>query len=179
MKVFFTLLLAGLLLLMLEGALATLLSPPWCPDLRLLAVISIGLRWRGLAPGLALAYLLGSSADVLSGSLMGLHALLSILTFLSAVFAGRQLNLKGRFPLMAFAASVSLFYGLALYAVSSFFVSGIEFVPQWLFENLLHSLVNGLFAPLVFEAFSRLAVWAGADDSSERALFLETSRGPM
>jgi rod shape-determining protein MreD len=179
MKVFFTLLLAGVLVLMLEGALATILPPPWCPDLRLLAVICIGLRWQGLAPGLALAYFLGSSADVLSGSLMGLHALLSMLAFVSAVFAGRQLNLKGLFPLMAFSASVSLFYGLALYAVSIFFVSGIEFVPQWLWENLLHSLVNGLFAPLVFEIFTRLAVWAGADDSSERALFLETSRGPM
>jgi len=179
MKVFFTLLMAGVLVLMLEGALATILPPPWCPDLRLLAVICIGLRWQGLAPGLALAYILGSSADVLSGSLMGLHALLSMLAFLSAVFAGRQLNLKGLFPLMAFAASVSLFYGLALYAVSIFFVSGIQFVPQWLWENLLHSLVNGLFAPLVFEALTRLAVWAGADDSSERALFLETSRGPM
>ena len=179
MKVFFTLLLAGVLVLMLEGALATILPPPWCPDLRLLAVICIGLRWHGLAPGLVLAYLLGFSADVLSGSLMGLHALLSMLTFLSAVFTGRQLNLKGLFPLMAFAASVSLFYGLALYAVSIFFVSGIQFVPQWLWENLLHSLVNGLFAPLVFEVLSRLAVWAGADDSSERALFWETSRGPM
>jgi len=178
MKVFFTLLSAGLLVLMLEGALATLLPPPWCPDLRLLAVISIGVRWRGLAPGLVLAYLLGSSADIVSGSLMGLHALLSILTFLSAVFAGRQLNLKGPLPLMAFAAAVSVFYGLALYAVSSFFVSGIEFSPRWLLANFLHALVNGLLAPVVFDAFSRLAVWAGADDSSERALFLETPRGP-
>ena len=111
-------------------------------------MICIGLRWQGLAPGLALAYLLGSSADVLSGSLMGLHALLSMLTFLSAVFAGRQLNLKGLFPLMAFAASVSLFYGLALYAVSIF-------LREW--DPIRSPMALGKHSSLVGEWFVRPA----------------------
>jgi cell shape-determining protein MreD len=116
-KVFFSLFLAGLLTLLLQGALAMIIPPPWCPDLLLLAVISIGLRWWGLARGLVLAYLLGFAADILSGSLVGSHALLGMLAFMSAVLAGRQLNLKGTLSLAVFGWAVSFFYGLALYAV--------------------------------------------------------------
>lgn len=178
MKVFLTLFLAGLLAIMLGGVLATVVSPPWAPDLGLLAVISIGLRWRGLTLGLVLAYLLGSSVDVLSGSLMGLHALLFLLTFMSAVFAGRQLNLKGKIPQVSFVAAVSFSYGLSLYLVSAFFLSGIEIGFRWFFENLIHSAVNGLLAPVAVDLFSRAAVWAGGDDSSERALYIETPVRP-
>ena len=39
---------AGLLALVLQGALATLLVPPWCPDLVLLVLIAIALRWEGV-----------------------------------------------------------------------------------------------------------------------------------
>lgn len=178
MKVFLALFLAALLAVMLEGALATIIMPPWAPDLGLLAVISIGLRWRGLALGLVLAYLLGSSVDVLSGSLMGLHALLFVFTFMSAVFAGRQLNLKGTIPLVGFYVAVSFSYGLSLYLVSTFFLTGIEIGLRWFVENLIHSVVNGLLAPVAVDLFSRIAVWAGGDDSSERALYIETPVRP-
>ena len=175
MKVFFSLFLAGLLTLLLQGALAMIIPPPWCPDLLLLAVISIGLRWWGLARGLVLAYLLGFAADILSGSLMGSHALLGMLAFMSAVLAGRQLNLKGTLSLAVFGWAVSFFYGLALYAISSVFLGGMELSLRWLVENFVHASVNGLLTPLAFKIFSRLAVWAGADDSSERALYIETA----
>jgi cell shape-determining protein MreD len=174
-KVFFSLFLAGLLTLLLQGALAMIIPPPWCPDLLLLAVISIGLRWWGLARGLVLAYLLGFAADILSGSLVGSHALLGMLAFMSAVLAGRQLNLKGTLSLAVFGWAVSFFYGLALYAISSVFLGGMELSLRWLVENFVHASVNGLLTPLAFEIFSRLAVWAGADDSSERALYIETA----
>ncbi len=49
-----TLLGLGVAVLVLQGALATVLPPPWCPDLALLVLIGIGLRWSGLAGGLLL-----------------------------------------------------------------------------------------------------------------------------
>ena len=131
-----------------------------------------------MARGLLFAYLLGSSVDVLSGSLMGLNALLYLLIFISAVFAGRQLNLKGALPVIAFVASVSFLYGLGLYLISTFFITGIEFSFHWIAENFMHALVTGVLAPLTAEIFSRVAVWAGADDSSERALYIETPVRP-
>lgn len=178
MKLFFALLVVALFMLMLEGALAIIVPPPWCPDLGLLAVVSVGLRWTGLAWGLVFAYVLGSAADVLSGSLMGLHALLSTFVFMAAVFAGRQLNLKGSLPLVTFAAAVSFSYGLAVYGISSFFIGGIEFSLSWLLANFVHALVNGFLAPLAFAGFSRLAVRAGATDASDRALYIENPGRP-
>ncbi len=178
MKLFLALLIAALFLLMAEGALAVIVPPPWCPDLGLLAIVSVGLRWRGLAWGLVFAYILGSAADVMSGSLMGLHALLSTFVFMAAVFAGRQLNLKGSFPLVAFTGFVSFSYGLAVYGISRFFIGGIEFSLSWVLANFVHALVNGLLAPLAYAGFSRLAVWAGATDASERALYIENPGRP-
>ena len=178
MKVFITLFLVALVALVLQGALATLVPPPWCPDLLLLALISMGLRWRGLSRGLVLAYLLGFAADVLSGSLMGTHALLGMLAFVSAVLAGRQLNLKGFLPLAVFGGSVSFLYGVLLFGISSVFLGATEFSFRWLLDNLIHASLNGLLTPLGFELFSRLAVWAGADDSSDRALYIETAGRP-
>ena len=178
MKVFLALFLVALLAVMLEGSLATIAPPPWSPDLGLLSVISVGLRWRGMAMGLVFAYMLGSSVDALSGSLMGLNALLYLFVFMSAIFAGRQLNLKGAFPVMAFAASVSFLYGFGLYLISTFFINGIEFSLRWFIESFLHALVNGVVAPLIVGIFSRVAVWAGADDSSERSLYIDTPVRP-
>ena len=175
MKVFLTLFAVTLFMLMLEGALAVIVPPPWCPDLGLLALVAVGLRWSGLARGLVFAYLVGSSADVLSGSLMGLHALLSMAVFTLAVFAGRQLNLKGSLPLVAFTLAVSFAYGLAVYGISNFFLTGIDLGLSGVLANFVHAVVNGLLAPAFFSGFSRLAAWAGAADGAEKSLHIETS----
>lgn len=166
----------GVLALVLQGALATVVSPPWCPDLGLLVVLSIGLRWRGLAVGLALAAALGFAADLLSGSLVGQHALLRLIAFSSAFLAGRQLNLKGSLPLVVFAMSVSFVYGVAVYAVSTFFVGAGAPSFAWLFDGVWHALVNGVAAPGVFSIVSRLASWAGGDDALSRTLHIDAHR---
>jgi rod shape-determining protein MreD len=179
LKTFITLLLVGLCALMLEGALATIFPPPWCPDLAFLVVVSVGLCRRGLIPGLLFAYLLGSSIDVLSGSLMGLHALLSIFAFMAAAFAGSQLNLKSTFSLMGFVASLSVVYGLSLYLLSSFFSEGIDLGLVWIIETFVHAAINALAAPFVVDGISRLVAWSGTDDSQERALYLESVGKPL
>ncbi|MDE0884244.1 MAG: hypothetical protein OSB70_01795 [Myxococcota bacterium] len=179
MKTFLTLLLAGLCALMLEGVLARVFSPPWCPDLGFLVVVSIGLCLRDLIPGLFLAYLLGSSVDVLSGSLAGLQALLCVISFLSAFFAASQLNLKSTLSLMAFVASLSFVYGISLFVISSLFVENIDLSWRWVLENSLHAWINGLTVPFVVEGVERLVAWSGDDDSQERSLYIESPMRPL
>ena len=94
----------GVLALVIQSALATFVPPPYCPDLGLLVVIAIGLRWRGLTVGLLLAALLGFAADIMSGTLMGQHALLRMVAFASAF---SRSGVRKTSPSSAFAASVT------------------------------------------------------------------------
>jgi rod shape-determining protein MreD len=168
----------GLLALIMQGAIATFLPPPWSPDLGLLVVLCIGLRWRGLAAGLCLATALGFCADLLSGSLMGQHALLRLLAFSAAFFAGRQLNLKGSLPMVVFAFVVTIGYGFALLAVSTFFVGTGELGVRWLVDLLLHGLVNGIVAPWISAFVNRVASWVGEGESSTRSLHIDPHGRP-
>ncbi len=53
----------GVLALVLQGAVATIVPPPLCPDFALLVVIAIALHWQRAASGLLLAFTLGYAAD--------------------------------------------------------------------------------------------------------------------
>jgi cell shape-determining protein MreD len=75
---FLAVLFLGLAMTMIQGAIPFVISPPWCPDLCMLVVIAVGLYWRRWYSGLLLAMALGFFADVLSGSLLGTHALVSL-----------------------------------------------------------------------------------------------------
>jgi rod shape-determining protein MreD len=168
----------GLLALIVQGALATIAPPPFTPDLALLVVLCIGLRWRGLTAGLCLAAALGFCADLLSGSLMGQHALLRLLAFSSAFFAGRQLNLKGSLPLVVFAFVVTVVYGLALLTVSTFFIGAGELAVRWVADLILHAGVNAIVAPWVYTAVGRVSGWIGEGEVSGRSLHIDPHGRP-
>jgi cell shape-determining protein MreD len=179
MKRFFVMAGAGVMALVLQGALATFVPPPFCPDFGLLVLMAIGIYWRGLALGLVLAAGLGFAADLLSGSLMGQHSLLRLLVFVSSFFAGRQLNLKGALPQVLFAAGVTIFYSMALVSVSAFFMGGSGLGWGGVMTLLQHAAVNGLVAPLIYSIVARTIVWLGEEDASVRALNIEPHRGPV
>jgi cell shape-determining protein MreD len=166
------LLAAGLLALVVQGALATLLVPPWCPDLALLVLIGIGLRWEGGAGGLLLAATLGYATDLLSGSLLGQHAILALFAFSSTRIATRHLNLQGPWPLAFFAACVSLLFGFAMLAITGFFVGGAQLAWGWLAAQLIHAAVTGAFAPGISAAVGRLADWVADDEGGYRPIAL-------
>ena len=146
----------GLAALVMQGVLATLLPPPWCPDLALLVLIGIGLRWENLSTGLPLAALLGYATDLLSGSLLGQHALLNPAVFAGTLLATRQLNLRGSWPLAFFAAGLAFTNGVAMLAITGFFIGGVEIRVGWLSAQLIHAGVTGVTAPLVSAAVGRL-----------------------
>ena len=169
------LLLLGFLAVVVQGALATVVHPPWCPDLALLVVLAIGLRWEGVASGLFLVSALGYAADVASGGLRGGHALLRMFVFISARLAARQLNLIGSFPLASFAAGLSIAYGLAVVGLTRFFTGAG--LPSWgWFDLLPHAIVNALAAPLVLAIVGRLLTLLGDDDEARHSLSLGSGR---
>ena len=89
MKATLAVLLLGFAALVVQGALARTIPPPWCPDLALLVVIGVGLRWPGFLAGLLIAVPLGYAMDLLSGSLMGQHAFMRLVTYMIAAVASR------------------------------------------------------------------------------------------
>ncbi len=177
MKRVSTLLGLGVVALVVQGALATLVSPPWCPDLALLVLIGIGLRWDGITAGLLLAAFLGYATDLLSGSLLGQHALLDLFAFTGTGVAARQLNLRGSWPLAFFAVAVTFLFGLAMLAITGFFVGGAELRLGWLGSQAIHALVTGACAPGVSALVGRASSWAD-DDPGHRSLGLDTVRRP-
>jgi cell shape-determining protein MreD len=173
----FALLALGVAALVLQGAVATVLPPPWCPDLALLVLVGIGLRWRGLASGLLFAASLGYARDLLSGSLLGQHALLHLFAFTGTVFATRHLNLRGAWPLLVFATALTALYGLAMLALTGFFVGGVRVSLGWLAAQLIHGAVTGLCAPLVSALVGRAFDWVD-DEPGRRSLGLGPARRP-
>ncbi len=167
----------GVAALVVQGVLATLVSPPWCPNLALLVLIGIGLRWDGIAAGLLLAAILGYATDLLSGSLLGQHALLGLFAFTGTGIAARQLNLRGSWPLAFFAVAVTFLYGLVMLAITGFFVGGAELRLGWLGSQMAHALVTGACAPSVSALVGRVSGWAD-DDPGHRSLGLDAVRRP-
>jgi rod shape-determining protein MreD len=163
----------GWMALVVQGAVSTFLPPPYCPDLGLLVVIAIGLSWERAASGLVLAFALGLTADMMSGSLIGQHALLRLAAYTAARLASRQLNLRGALPLAVFAGALSIVDAFAVLALTTFFTGSGSVGLGWIVDALQHGLVNAALAPSVSVLVERAGVWAGADDGSRRPLRLE------
>jgi rod shape-determining protein MreD len=168
----------GWFALIAQGAVATFVPARFCPDLGLLVVVGMGLHWRGVTGGLAMATLLGYTADLLSGSLLGQHALLRLLAFAAARLASRQLNLRGSLPLAVFAAGLTFAYALAAWTLSSFFTGTPVFAWGGLRDALPHALINAALAPWASWLVERFAGWLGDDDSARRTLRFEPGGRP-
>jgi rod shape-determining protein MreD len=170
-------LLVGLLALMVQGALARVLPPPWCPDLAWLVVVALGLRWPNFLSGLGLAVLLGFAMDLVSGSLMGQHALMRLVTYLAAALAARQLDLSGVYPVSVFVFVAMFGYGLAIVGTLSFFVGspGISLDVVW--QSACHALVNVLAAMPVLAIVERLLLRFSEEDLARRSWPMGLQRG--
>lgn len=173
MKRILGMLVAGLLVLALQGALATFLPPALCPDLGLLFVLAVGLCWEGAASGLVVAALLGYAADLLSGSMLGQHALLRLLVFSTAFLTCRQINLRGALPLVSFAAAVCVAYALGAAVLTAFFWGEEALRPGWLGDLLPHVLVTAILAPWAASSVGWLWAWLGDEAAGRRSLQLD------
>jgi rod shape-determining protein MreD len=168
-KSFPALLLVGFLALVLQGALARMIPPPWCPDLGWLVVVALGLRWPRFVPGLFVAVILGYSMDLVSGSLMGQHALMRVLTYLAAALAARQLDLSGGLPVAILVFGATVVYGVTVVALLSFFVGseGVDF--SVLVDAMGHGIANVIAAGPVLALVERILVRLSDEEVGRRA----------
>ena len=161
MKSTFAVLALGLATLMIQGGLARALPPPWCPDLAWLVVVGIGLRWPGFVSGFALATVLGFAMDAVSGSLLGQHALLRVVSYLAAAIAGRQLDLSGGVSIALLTFALSLAYGFGVVATRSVFLGpetvGIEMVAVAVAQGFVNMLCASPIVGIVERIVNRFA----------------------
>lgn len=153
--------LAGLALgsLVLQCLLAALLPPALVPDLTLLVTVIAAVEAPAL-PALLLAASLGFGMDVLSGSLLGEHALLRILVFAATRFVSAQFHLERGLPLATYCLAIGLLAPLGLAALSRLFTGqsllGVEALPTLtlrasvgaLLATSVHRVVGATFAAL-------------------------------
>ena len=178
MKRTLALLLIGIAAPMVQGAANTFVPARFTPDLGFLIVIALGLHWRSVAGGLAISAALGFVADLLSGSLLGEHALLRLLTFGVARFASRHLNLRGSLPQAIFVLFFTAVNVVGIGLLNTFFTSGGGFDMVTLRDLLPHASVNALFAPLISRVVEAVATTLGDDESGRRLSSLEPRSRP-
>lgn len=169
MKSFPVLIVLGFLALMVQGAIARMLPPPWCPDLGWLVVVALGLRWPRFLPGALAAMTLGYGMDLVSGSLMGQHAFLRLLTYLAAAFAARQLDLSGGIPTSIFVFAATMVYGVSVVSMLSFFVGAEGFDFRVLSDAFCHGLANVVAAGPVISLVERILVQFSDQEVARRA----------
>ena len=178
MKRTLVLLLIGIAAPMVQGAVNTFVPARFTPDLGFLIVIALGLHWRSAAGGLVVSVVLGFVADLLSGSLLGEHALLRLMAFGVARSASRHLNLRGSLPQAIFVLFFTGVNALGIGLLNTFFTSGGGFDIVTLRDLLPHASVNALFAPLVSRVVEAVATSLGDDEGGRRTLHLEPRSRP-
>jgi rod shape-determining protein MreD len=170
------LLLVGITAMVLQGAINAFVPARFTPDLGFLVVIALGLRWRSAAGGLVLAALLGFVADVLSGSLLGEHALMRIFAYACARAVSRQLNLRGVVPQVIFVLAFTLVNAFGVNSLDLFFRSGGGAGGPLLRDAIPHAFANALFAPVVSSLVESLVLALGSDEAGRNLLRLEPRR---
>jgi rod shape-determining protein MreD len=163
----------GIAALIIQGAIARFIPAPFCPDLALLVVIGLGLRWPRPTTGVLIAVVLGFSMDLVSGSLMGQHALLRLFVFAGAFVASHQLNLSGSMPVITLTFATTVLYSMGLGATSSFFLGSAGGGFGWVMEAAWHGAVNALLANVVVAMVARVLDWTSDDEGSRRSFSLD------
>ncbi|MFK7896785.1 MAG: hypothetical protein AB8G23_13165 [Myxococcota bacterium] len=169
MKANVAVLLFGLFALMIQGALARTLPPPWCPDLAWLVVIGVGLRWPTFLSGLLIAVVLGYAMDLVSGSLMGQHAFMRLVSYLAAALASRQLDLSGAIPVSIFVFGMTFVYGVMIVATLAFFVGSDGMGFTIVGSAMGHAVANVLAAGPIIAIVDKIVARLAEDDGSRRA----------
>jgi len=154
-----------------------LIPPPWCPDLAWLVVIGVGLRWPGFLPGLLVVVPLGYAMDLLSGSLMGQHAFLRVLSYLVAAIASRQLDLTGGLPVSIFVFGMTIFYGLGIVATLSLFVGSEATSFGVLTSAVGHGVANVIAAGPMIAMVERIIARFSDEELGRRVELPLTGRG--
>ncbi len=176
MRGLLSLLLLGMAVLVVQGTLATFLPVYLLPDLVFLVVVGAAIAMGGVE-GLAAAALLGWAMDLVSGALLGQHALLLALAYTTTRIANLQLNLLRALPRVAFVAGLSLAYDLGHAGLGHLFAGATA--PGWTFAGhaLTHAAANALCAPAGLLAVQQTAALLSRDEEGGRRTLRVEPRG--
>lgn len=148
----------SLLLIVLQNTAADVIFSGWLVlEISIIVVIYTGFRFD-LIKGVVSSFVLGFMFDCISGSVLGLYALIYVFVFLFSFFVSARL-ITERMPLIALFAlfcafleefTVVLFYHLA-YGFDMLHNTPVVFLPQ--------ALIIGLLAPVFFYMMRRIEVF--------------------
>jgi rod shape-determining protein MreD len=161
---------------MLQGALAPFLPPAFRPDLALLVVFALSLAWRNTATGLVLAAICGFVVDLFSGALLGQHALLSVLAFVTTRALSVHVSMIGALPQMTCAAALTVVHAIGIVGLTAFFTPGANFSLPRFWVVVPRVAVNAIAAPGVSWIVSGLVAWVVGEDVGRRPLRIATRR---
>lgn len=165
----------GLMAVVVQSMAASVLPGHAVPDLGLLVVVAVALHASAFE-GLAVAASVGYGADLLSGSLLGHHALLRILTFLAARLVSGQFHLKRASSVAVLVFGLSVADALGTVAVLWLFTGRVSLGLAAGVEIAVRALVNALFAPLVAGAVAALVERFTERSRRRRDVHLDTRR---
>jgi rod shape-determining protein MreD len=155
----------GIVALMFQGAVASVVPARFVPDVGLLLVFGVALAVRNPVAGVGLAAGIGYATDLLSGGLLGQHVLLRMAAYGAARVGGARLNLRGALPRAVFVFFLTLGQALCLWLLVAFFVpdaSGGLVGPS---AVLSQALINAVLAPFTTELVSLLSGWLSEDET--------------
>jgi rod shape-determining protein MreD len=164
----------GLLLIVLEGALAQGFSVRFIPDFSLLVTIAAALAFPP-GRGMILAVVFGLGTDMLSGSLLGQVAFLRLLEFGLAQALAGQLDLRRTVPAAVFAATLVGIDSLGLVGLSRLFLGGFPVAWSELVGLAPRALLTGACAPFVLGLAIRVGD-ALSESDARREMRIETRR---
>ena len=165
----------GLALLMVQSVATAVLPARFVPDLALLLAIAAGVS-AGAMEGMLLATGVGYGADLLSGSLLGHHALLRLGAFVATRVLGGQFHLKRGLPLACCVAGLTFADAVGTALLGWLFTGDPLLGLHAPLDLLARAAVNALFAPLVVGGLDALLELLTEREARRRDVRLETRR---
>lgn len=160
--------------LVVQGAGAALLPAAVVPDLTLLVAVTGAVVFHPV-PGLLLAAGVGYGADLLSGSLLGAHALLRVLVFAATLVMAGQFQLARGLPITICVAGLTVVDAVLLGVLGSVF-QGLPFLGVAALAPIAtRAVATALLAPWALGVVSHLRErWL--EGEARREVRLETRR---
>ncbi|MCL4685416.1 rod shape-determining protein MreD [Myxococcota bacterium] len=158
--------------LWIVGSAATWLPRAWLPDVTLLVAVALGLRVPG-ALGLATAWAVGGTADLLSGGPLGQHALLDLGAWLLTRVGVHRVDLARGVVLVPFVATLS-----ALQLLGQWALTGIPGLGREVFAIAIpQALVNAVVALAFQRLLEGLSGRVDPDDPGPGSLRIDAATG--
>lgn len=164
----------GLAAAMAEAGLADPLSVAFSPDLSLLAAMAAALALAP-APGLVLVCVLGLCSDLLSGALLGQHALARIIEFAALRAIADKFDLRRPLAKMALAWLMVHADAMLQACISWLFFGDFALAWRSLPGWALRAAITALFAPAA-AAMASFLVARLSDGDTVRKMSLDTKR---